>query len=67
MESGHRKIGFCAGNIFSTDSNDGPRRALLQTVKQAVRLEIPPEDVVAMDRDDASPKMGATTCQTKSA
>jgi len=56
MELGHRKIGFLRGQKFSTDSKD--RWAAIQTVSNRLGLEIPPEYVVAMDRDDASPKMG---------
>lgn len=56
MKLGHRKIGFLRGQKFSSDSKD--RWAAIQAAGRRFGLEISPERVLAMDRDDASPAMG---------
>src|SRR5258708_5339538 len=56
IELGHSKIGVLRGQPFSADSKD--RWTAIQAASTRLGLEIPPERVVAMDRDDPSPQMG---------
>lgn len=56
VELGHSKICVLRGQPFSADSKD--RWTAIQAASRRLGLEVPPERVVAMDRDDPSPRMG---------
>jgi DNA-binding LacI/PurR family transcriptional regulator len=56
LDLGHRKIGFLRGQKLSSDSRE--RWESIQSTCKQLGLEILPEQVVEMDRDDASPETG---------